>query len=57
MKYLSKLSDLDPALSVSDSEQIYIPRVLFENDDFKELNYKAILVYSFLLDRLREDFR
>lgn len=50
MKYLSKLSDLDPALSVSDSEQIYIPRVLFENDDFKELNYKAILVYSFLLD-------
>lgn len=54
MKYLSKLSDLDPALSVSDSEQIYIPRVLFENDDFKELNYKAILVYSFLLDRLRE---
>lgn len=54
MAYLSTLSDLDPSLLDADSEQIYIPKVLFEHDDFKGLNYKEILVYSFLLDRLRE---
>ena len=54
MAYLSTLSDLDPSLIDADSEQIYIPKVLFEHDDFKGLNYKEILVYSFLLDRLRE---
>lgn len=54
MAYLSTLSDLDTSLIDADSEQIYIPKVLFEHDDFKGLNYKEILVYSFLLDRLRE---
>lgn len=54
MAYLSTLSDLDPSLIDADSEQIYIPKVLFEHDDFKGLNYKEIFVYSFLLDRLRE---
>lgn len=54
MAYLSTLSDLDPSLIDADSEQIYILKVLFEHDDFKGLNYKEILVYSFLLDRLRE---
>lgn len=54
MAYLSTLSDLDPSLIDADSEQIYIPKVLFEHDDFKGLNYKEILVYSFLLDRLGE---
>lgn len=54
MAYLSTLSDLDPSLINADSEQLYIPKVLFEHNDFKELNYKEILLYSFLLDRLRE---
>lgn len=54
MAYLSTLSDLASSLIDADSEQIYIPKVLFEHDDFKGLNYKEILVYSFLLDRLRE---
>lgn len=54
MTYLSTLTDLAPSLMDADSEQIYIPKVLFEHDDFKGLNYKAILLYSFLLDRLRE---
>ena len=54
MAYLSKISDLDPLLNNIDPEQIYVPKVLFENDDFKGLKYKEILVYSFLLNRLRE---
>ena len=54
MAYLSTLSDLDPSLMDADPEQIYVPKVLFEHDDFKGLNYKEILIYSFLLDRLRE---
>lgn len=54
MAYLAKLSDLDPLLINLDSEQVYIPKVLFENEDFKGLNHKGILVYSFLLNRLRE---
>ncbi|EIQ81694.1 MULTISPECIES: replication initiator protein A [Streptococcus] len=54
MAYLSKLSDLDPSLMDADSEQIYIPKVLFEHNDFKGLTYKEILLYSFLLNRLRE---
>lgn len=56
MAYLSTLSDLDPSLTDSNSEQIYIPKVLFAHDDFKGLNYKEILLYSFLLHRLREPF-
>ncbi|MCC9747051.1 replication initiator protein A, partial [Streptococcus agalactiae] len=39
MAYLSKLSDLDPSLMDADSEQIYIPKVLFEHNDFKGLTY------------------
>lgn len=35
MAYLSKLSDLDQSLNDLDSEQIYIPKALLENDDFK----------------------
>ena len=54
MAYLSKISDLDPLLNNIDPEQVYVPKVLFENDDFKGLKYKEILVYSFLLNRLRE---
>ena len=54
MAYLSTLSDLDPSLMDADPEQIYVPKVLFEHDDFKGLNYKEILIYSFLLDRLKE---
>ena len=54
MAYLSTISDLAPSLMDADSEQIYIPKVLFEHDDFKGLNYKEILLYSFLLDRLKE---
>lgn len=54
MAYLSTISDLDPSLMDADSEQIYIPKVLFEHNDFKGLNYKEILLYSFLLDRLKE---
>lgn len=54
MAYLSKLSDLDSSLMDADSEQIYIPKVLFEHNDFKGLTYKDILLYSFLLNRLRE---
>lgn len=54
MAYLSTISDLYPLLMDADSEQIYIPKVLFEHDDFKGLNYKEILLYSFLLDRLKE---
>lgn len=54
MAYLSKISDLDPLLNNIDPEQIYVPKVLFENNDFKGLKYKEILVYSFLLNRLRE---
>lgn len=38
-----KLSDLDPSLMDADSEQIYIPKVLFEHNDFKGLTYKEIL--------------
>lgn len=38
MAYLSTLSDLDPSLIDADSEQIYIPKALFEHDDFKGLN-------------------
>ncbi|HGD0525608.1 TPA: replication initiator protein A [Streptococcus agalactiae] len=56
MAYLSTLSDLDPQLINLDSEQVYVPKVLFENEDFKDLNHKGILVYSFLLNRLREPF-
>lgn len=56
MAYLSKISDLDPLLNNIDPEQVYVPKVLFENDDFKGLKYKEILVYSFLLNRLREPF-
>ncbi|EPV87680.1 replication initiator protein A [Streptococcus agalactiae FSL S3-586] len=56
MAYLSTLSDLDPQLINLDSEQVYVPKVLFENEDFKGLNHKGILVYSFLLNRLREPF-
>lgn len=54
MVYLSAMSDLDPSLVDADSEQIYIPKVLFAHDDFRGLNYKAILLYSFLLHRLKE---
>ena len=54
MAYLSTISDLAPSLMDADSEQIYIPKVLFKHDDFKGLNYKEILLYSFLLDRLKE---
>ena len=56
MAYLSKLSDLDHSLNDLDSEQIYIPKALLENDDFKGLNSKEVLLYSFLLNRLREPF-
>ncbi|HEN0380832.1 TPA: helix-turn-helix domain-containing protein [Streptococcus agalactiae] len=56
MAYLSKISDLDPSLMDADPEQIYIPKVLFEHNDFKGLKHKAILLYSFLLNRLRDPF-
>ncbi len=56
MAYLSKLSDLDQSLNDSDPEQIYIPKALLEIDDFKGLKSKEVLLYSFLLNRLREPF-
>jgi hypothetical protein len=54
MAYLTKISDLDPALVNADPEQIYIPKVLLEHNDFKGLKFKAKVLYSFLLNRLRE---
>lgn len=52
MAYLSTLSDLDPLLANVGvgSGQFYMPKILFEYDDFKELEWKEIL----LLDRLKE---
>lgn len=38
----------------ADPEQIYIPKVLLEHKDFKGLKFKAKVLYSFLLNRLRE---
>lgn len=56
MAYLSTLSDLDPLLANVGvgSGQFYMPKILFEYDDFKELEWKEILLYSLLLDRLKE---
>lgn len=54
MAYLTKISDLDPALVNADPEQIYIPKVLLEHKDFNGLKFKAKVLYSFLLNRLRE---
>ena len=54
MAYLTKLSDLDPSLVNADPEQIYLPKVLMEHKDFKGLKFEAKVLYSFLLDRLRE---
>ena len=56
MAYLSTLSDLDPLLANVGvgSRQFYMPKILFEYDDFKELEWKEILLYSLLLDRLKE---
>lgn len=50
MAYLTKISDLEPSLMNEDPEQIYIPKVLLEHNDFKGLKFKAKL----LLNRLRE---
>lgn len=36
MAYLTKISDLEPSLMNEDPEQIYIPKVLLEHNDFKE---------------------
>ena len=54
MAYLTKLSDLDPSLVNADLETIYLPKVLFEHNDFNGLKLEAKLLYSLLLDRLRE---
>lgn len=54
MAYLTKISDLEPSLMNEDPEQIYIPKVLLEHNDFKGLRFKAKLLYSLLLNRLRE---
>lgn len=54
MAYLTKLSDLDPSLVNADLEKIYLPKVLFEHNDFNGLKLEAKLLYSLLLDRLRE---
>lgn len=54
MAYLTKISDLDPALVNADPEQIYLPKALIEHNDFKGLKLEAKVLYSFLLDRLRE---
>lgn len=54
MAYLTKISDLEPSLMNEDPEQIYIPKVLLEHKDFKGLKFKAKVLYSFLLNRLRE---
>lgn len=54
MAYLAKISDLEPSLMNEDPEQIYIPKVLLEHNDFKGLKFKAKVLYSFLLNRLRE---
>ena len=54
MAYLTKISDLEPSLMNEDPEQIYIPKVLLELKDFKGLKFKAKVLYSFLLNRLRE---
>ena len=43
-----------PSLMNEDPEQIYIPKVLLEHNDFKGLKFKAKLLYSLLLNRLRE---
>lgn len=54
MAYLTKISDLEPSLMNEDPEQIYIPKVLLEHNDFKGIKFKAKLLYSLLLNRLRE---
>lgn len=54
MAYLTKISDLEPSLMNEDPEQIYIPKALLEHNDFKGLKFKAKLLYSLLLNRLRE---
>lgn len=54
MAYLTKISDLAPELVNANPKQIYIPKVLMEHKDFKGLNFEAKVLYSFLLDRLRE---
>ena len=38
----------------ADLETIYLPKVLFEHNDFNGLKLEAKLLYSLLLDRLRE---
>ncbi len=54
MAYLRKISDLAPELVNANPKQIYIPKVLMEHKDFKGLKFEAKVLYSFLLDRLRE---
>lgn len=54
MAYLTKLSDLDPSLVNADPDQFYLPKVLLDHNDFKGLKLESALLYSFLLDRLRE---
>lgn len=54
MAYLTKISDLAPELVNANPKQIYIPKVLMEHKDFKGLKFEAKVLYSFLLDRLRE---
>jgi len=56
MAYLTKISDLDPSLVNADTEHFYVPMVLFVHNDFKGLKNKAIVLYSLLLERLREPF-
>ena len=54
MAYLTKISDLAPELVNANPKQIYIPKVLMEHKDFKGPKFEAKVLYSFLLDRLRE---
>lgn len=54
MAYLTKISDLDTSLVDADTEKFYLPKVLLEHNDFNGLKLEAKVLYSFLLDRLRE---
>lgn len=55
MEYLSNLSDLPEfATAKLDSEQVYMPRPIFEDSQFSDLKADGKMLYTLLLNRLRE---
>lgn len=55
MKYLSHLSDLPEFTGAQlDPEQLYIPKPIMEHPQFRTLKSDGKMLYSFILNRLRE---